>query len=313
MESLCFVPLLHLYFALITEIIKNTVNNVPVLVSIGCFAYNNINNIRKCLDGFVMQKGDFLIEILIHDDASTDGTADVIREYENKYPEIFKPIYQTENQFSKGISITKEYILPRVQGKYLVLCDGDDYWIDNCYLKNGVMFLENNKEYNCYVTDSIYKTSDFQKSGMEWHNVCIEKVGHDISFDNFVYFHTSARLYRSEFDGYLNCPYSGEIYLYFSFLDKGKAYFDHKITSVYNISGTGTWTKFNQKEKEKRRFKVWVKANEYFSNKYFRFFWSTLPKPKNLIVLGKIIGIKQTMKLLSFLYVDKKYKKTKVK
>jgi len=49
------------------------------------------------------------VEILIHDDASTDGTADIIREYETRYPDIIKPIYQTENQYSKGIKISQVY------------------------------------------------------------------------------------------------------------------------------------------------------------------------------------------------------------
>ena len=68
------------------------------LVSIVCEAFNHEPFIRKCLDGFVMQKTDFPFEILIHDDASTDRTADIIREYEAKYPDLFRPIYQTDTR-----------------------------------------------------------------------------------------------------------------------------------------------------------------------------------------------------------------------
>ena len=71
-------------------------NNTIPLVSICCTTYNHVNYIRQCLDGFVMQKTNFPIEILIHDDASTDGTQDIIRGYEAKYPNIIKPIYQKE-------------------------------------------------------------------------------------------------------------------------------------------------------------------------------------------------------------------------
>jgi len=101
-----------------------------VAVSIICNAYNHGPYIRDALEGFVKQRTNFEYEVLIHDDASTDNTADVIREYEKKYPYIIKPIYQTENQYSKGVNITQVYHLPRMNGKYVALCEGDDYWTD---------------------------------------------------------------------------------------------------------------------------------------------------------------------------------------
>ena len=101
-----------------------------IMVSIICNAYNHEPYIRDALEGFVMQKTDFVFEILIHDDASTDKTADIIREYEAKYPDLIKPIYQTENQYSKGIGAPSIFQHPRVKGKYIALCEGDDYWTD---------------------------------------------------------------------------------------------------------------------------------------------------------------------------------------
>ena len=74
-------------------------------VSISCITYNHAAYIRKCLDGFIMQETTFSFEVLIHDDASTDGTEQIIREYEQKYPNIIKPIYEKENQWRKGISV----------------------------------------------------------------------------------------------------------------------------------------------------------------------------------------------------------------
>lgn len=101
-----------------------------IAVSVICNVYNHEKYIRDALNGFVMQKTNFPFEVLIHDDASTDHSADIIREYEAKYPEIIKPIYQTVNQYSQGISIGKTYQWPRAQGKYIALCEGDDYWTD---------------------------------------------------------------------------------------------------------------------------------------------------------------------------------------
>lgn len=101
-----------------------------IKVSVICNAYNHGPYIRDALEGFVSQKTNFNYEVLIHDDASTDNTADIIREYEKKYPELIKPIYQIENQYSKGVNITKTFHLPRLKGKYVALCEGDDYWTD---------------------------------------------------------------------------------------------------------------------------------------------------------------------------------------
>jgi glycosyltransferase involved in cell wall biosynthesis len=128
-----------------------------IVISVCCITYNHKPYIRQCLDGFMMQKTNFLFEVLIHDDASTDGTADIIREYEQRYPEIIKPIYQTENQYSKGVKISITYNFPRAKGKYIALCEGDDYWTDTYKLQKQVDFLEKNPEYGmCYTKAKRY-------------------------------------------------------------------------------------------------------------------------------------------------------------
>ena len=130
------------------------------LVSICCLTYNHENYIAECLDGFIMQKTDFDYEILIHDDASTDGTAGIIREYELRYPEIIKPIYQIENQYSKGIKPTFKYNFPRARGKYIALCEGDDYWTDPFKLQKQVDFLEANEDCSVVCHDAIVVNSE---------------------------------------------------------------------------------------------------------------------------------------------------------
>lgn len=119
------------------------------LVSICCITFNHARYVRQCLDGFVMQRTSFPFEIIIHDDASTDDTQEIIREYIAEYPDLFKPILQEENQYSKGIrSILATFCYPHAKGKYIALCEGDDYWTDPEKLQMQVDFLEANPEYS---------------------------------------------------------------------------------------------------------------------------------------------------------------------
>ena len=93
-----------------------------------------------------MQETNFPFEVIVHDDASTDGTADIIREFEAKFPHIIKPIYQTENQYSKKIGITRTFLYPKAQGKYLAICEGDDFWIDKHKLQKQADYMESHPD-----------------------------------------------------------------------------------------------------------------------------------------------------------------------
>ncbi len=111
------------------------------LVSICCLAYDQERTIRATLDGFLMQETSFPIEILVHDDASTDGTAGIIKEYEREHPDLIFPVYQAENQWSKGRD-PGEINRLRARGKYLAFCEGDDFWTDPRKLEKQVDCLE---------------------------------------------------------------------------------------------------------------------------------------------------------------------------
>lgn len=115
-------------------------------VSVYCLAYNHAKYIRKTLEGFVNQKTTFKYEVIVHDDASKDSTAEIIAEYAKEYPEIIKPIYQKENQYSQGVHILETHIFPRMQGRYVAICEGDDYWNDDYKLQKQYDALENHPE-----------------------------------------------------------------------------------------------------------------------------------------------------------------------
>lgn len=143
-------------------------------VSIICITYNQEKYVRQALDGFVMQKTNFPFEVIIHDDASTDKTADIIREYQAKYPEIIKPIFQTVNQFSQGKDPIIHFMLDKIQGQYVAINEGDDYWTDENKLQKQADFLDAHPDFSvCFhpvrvvwedssAPDSIFPTPEYR-------------------------------------------------------------------------------------------------------------------------------------------------------
>ncbi|WP_177220812.1 glycosyltransferase [Selenomonas sp. GACV-9] len=118
------------------------------MVSVLCTVYNHGKYLRKTLEGFVNQKVDFKYEILIHDDASKDDSADIIKEYYEKYPDIIRPIFQKENQYSKGVQIMHN-LFKLARGEYIAICEGDDYWTDNNKLKIQYDYISKHKDCAC--------------------------------------------------------------------------------------------------------------------------------------------------------------------
>ncbi len=132
--------------------------SLPITVAIKCLAFNQEPYIRKCLEGFVMQKTSFRFVAIVHDDASTDGTAEIIREYAQKYPEIIIPILETENQYSKkdrSLSRIVNKALSETGCKYIAWCEGDDFWTDEYKLQKQVDVLEAHPEYSMCCTNMM--------------------------------------------------------------------------------------------------------------------------------------------------------------
>lgn len=216
------------------------------LVSICCLAYNHEKYISECLDGFLMQKVDFDFEILIHDDASTDNTAEIIKIYQTKYPEIIKPIYQKENQYSKGVSPTFKYNFPRSKGKYIAMCEGDDYWTDPFKLQKQVDFLETHKDY--IITSGGYIS---KHNGLK-RNIIMESIsGIEEETDAGFTFNlesggwltkTLTAVFRNRSDIFKKLnqyTYSRDIHLFYHLLKEGKGYYHKEIFGLYNIHDGG--------------------------------------------------------------------------
>lgn len=128
-------------------------DQTEVLLTVRCLTYNHAPYIRRCLEGLVGQKTNFRFEVMVHDDASTDGTADIVREFAQKYPDIIKPILETENLHSKRDGSLERVTYTSLKGKYIAWCEGDDYWTDEHKLQKQVDFLEQNPDFVLACTD----------------------------------------------------------------------------------------------------------------------------------------------------------------
>ena len=129
-----------------------------IIVSIQCITYNHALYIREALDSFLMQETNFRYEIVVHDDASTDGTADIIREDQEQYPDVIVPILQKENQYSRHVDLNG-IIRPYLRGKYIAYCEGDDYWTDPHKLQLQFDYMETHPQCAMYIHNA-YERDD---------------------------------------------------------------------------------------------------------------------------------------------------------
>lgn len=225
-----------------------------IAVSVVCDAYNHENYIAQCLDGIVMQKTNFLFEVLVHDDASTDKTADIIREYERKYPDLIKPVYQTVNQYTRGG--IEQFQYPRVKGKYIALCEGDDYWTDPLKLQKQYDALEAHPEVDICTHEAVQWD---EQRGREGQRIAPKDDDGIIPVEDVIwggggFVATNSILYRAELHDNLP-PFRQMSHLdYFvqihGSLRGGMLYLKDRM-SVYRYLAAGSWTVSNLKNAEK--------------------------------------------------------------
>ena len=215
------------------------------LVSISCLTYNHAPYLRQCLDGFVMQITSFPIEILIYDDASGDGTQNIIEEYQKKYPDIIKPIYQTENQYSKGVKVGFVYNYSRAKGEYIAFCEGDDYWTDPLKLQKQVNILESDK--NIGFVYSKFQLVNLDNMLIENSSTVSNQLSHSktgyllpsLLRNNFP--QTLTVMFKKEllanFDKYYSYGYDWPLFIHIC--GKCKSVFLKDVTGCYRINPNG--------------------------------------------------------------------------
>lgn len=232
------------------------------VVSICCLTYNHEPYIRQCLDGFVMQKTNFPIEILIHDDASTDRTQDIIREYEAKYPNIIKPIYQKENQYSKGVKVSLVYNYSRAKGKYIALCEGDDYWTDPYKLQKQVDFLESHPDY-VMCSHKWDELLEDEKKICYGNPTYVNQDGETYNLNDFVHGKWCCQpltiMYRAsalDLQYYNQFRKAKDITLIYLLLKQGKGYCLPEVMGTYRIHANGIWSGINLDNKRLQDFSI---------------------------------------------------------
>lgn len=291
--------------------------NSEVMVTVFCLTYNHEPYIQQALEGFCKQETDFTFEILVHDDASTDRTADIIREYVERYPTIIRPFFESENQYSQRKPVIPRILFPQARGKYLAWCEGDDFWTDPKKLQRQVEALEQNPgcvACFCNVTkidingNNIGYMSSIEKTGIiksdNYLRYCLypgglrtlpfQLSGFVIRADIYARYTSKTPEYRKYFDVgdiplFLYCGVQGDIYY---FKEEMSCY---RTGNQYSITGTI----HSSREQNRKHYEIEKKALLYFDEYTDRRFHEEAEKGASLrdfIIYKKTHNIKEMLK-----------------
>lgn len=227
-----------------------------IAVSICCMAFNHECFIEDTLKSFLNQETTFPYEVLIHDDASGDKTQSIIKAYAKKYPKIIKPIYQKENKYSKGIEPNITYNFPRAKGKYIAICEGDDYWTDKNKLQLQRDILANDTQISlCFhsgfsldhQTKAQQKICRVQKQDSIIATKEIIKGGGSYMPTASLFFRASDTNILCKFFHDYKCPVSDFFFqIILSF--EGKIFYIDKPMCVYRVNFGTSWTESFKKD-----------------------------------------------------------------
>lgn len=235
------------------------------MVSIVCHTYNHVDYIENALDGFLMQETQFPFEIIIHDDASSDGTTKIVERYAEDYPKIIVPIIQTTNQWSQG-KRPSLFTHPITKGKYIAFCEGDDYWLDKYKLQTQFDILEHSKGICLSYHDAICIN---EKGVITGFNLATSKNYSDIELKNAPFIPTLTRFYINEKFTWLSdpsLPVAGDVVMA-TYLSRfgGAKFADNLLPAVYRHHEGGVWSKDSDLEKTR----MTIDAMLFIANKYY--------------------------------------------
>ena len=229
--------------------------NEDVKVSVLTTTYNHAPFIRQTLDSILKQKTEFDIEIIVHDDASTDGTADIVREYAKRYAPRIRPVLQSENQYSQGKNVY-DFIGPMIRGEYVAQCEGDDYWCDEQKLQKQVDFLEQHPDYIACVHNTRRL-----KYGSGRSKILFPTDGdRDVTFSELLQggnacYHSSSLVMRSCFrlpKAFQEITQFGDYCVNVALGLAGKIRYFDTVMSVYRFRTPGSWSEWQAISVESR-------------------------------------------------------------
>lgn len=220
------------------------------LVSISVLTYNHGSYIADCLDGILAQKCDFRLEILIHDDASTDDTQDIIKNYAENFPDIIKPIYQRVNQYTQGKQLSVNNF-QRALGDYIAICDGDDVWTDHYKLQKQLDFLTNNETFVVSYTDAVIVGANGEK--LQFTSSSPTRDATPFELGTGFNIHTSSSVFRNVMGNFphvlMSCPIGDlAFWAYLSRFGAGKFSSDCRPIK-YRVHDQSMFSTLNQKQR----------------------------------------------------------------
>lgn len=251
---------------------------MSVLVSISCITYNHEKYIAEALDSFLRQDTDFEYEILIHDDASTDGTRGIIEAYAARYGDVIRPIFQEENQYQRGVTNPSGvFNFPRARGKYIAMCEGDDFWIDIRKLRTQAAYMEAHPECSmcCHAARIVSMDDSFRELAQlrPFHND--GRLSPEMLISKPVNIPTSSLFFRTEYakelpDWYYSCPV-GDIPLQLYMFLRGDIYYFNKPMSTYRVGNEGSWNSLMNRGDEAAIAERWDRHFEAMKRLYEAF------------------------------------------
>jgi len=218
--------------------------NDNVILTVFTPTYNQEKYIEKCIKSIISQKTNFKFNLVISDDCSTDSTKDILKKYEEKYPDIVKCIYRKKNL---GPMKNFIYSLNEIHTKYVALCDGDDFWIDDTKLQTQYDFLEKNKDYAlCFHQPQIFY--DDKSLHPTIHPVNIKKqveleniLNENMIVANSVVYRWKYKEKNSLIKEFPKNIVPGDYFLNIMHIATGKGYFIDEVMSKYRKQPNGMW------------------------------------------------------------------------